>query len=101
MNLWKPGFDPWSVHVGFAVDRVAMGQVFPRVLWFSHQFHSTGAPFLGKTKKLIIFITGLPNKPVDCGASIQSAAGPFTKKKKQQQMNEFNLLSRDISESLQ
>jgi hypothetical protein len=27
------------------------------------QFHSTGAPLQGKTKKLIFFITGLHNKP--------------------------------------
>jgi hypothetical protein len=31
----RPGFDPGSVHVGFAVDKVALGQVFPRVLRFS------------------------------------------------------------------
>jgi hypothetical protein len=31
----SPGFDPGSVHVGFVVDKVAMGQVFPRVLRFS------------------------------------------------------------------
>jgi hypothetical protein len=34
---------------------------------------------------LIIFITGLHNKPQSCGASVVSAAGPFfttTKKKK-------------------
>ena len=32
-------------------------------------------------KRLIIFITGLHNKPQVCGASVVSAAGPFTKKK--------------------
>jgi hypothetical protein len=31
-------------------------------------------------KKLIIFITGLHNKPQGCGASVASAAGPFTTK---------------------
>ena len=31
----KPGFDPRSVHVRFVVDKVALGQVFPRVLRFS------------------------------------------------------------------
>jgi hypothetical protein len=31
-------------------------------------------------KKKNIFITGLPNKPQGCGASVASAAGPFTKK---------------------
>jgi hypothetical protein len=33
-------------------------------------------------KKLTIFITGLDNKPLGCGASVASAAGPFTRKKK-------------------
>jgi hypothetical protein len=31
----KAGFGFWSVHVGFVVDKVALGQVFLRVLWFS------------------------------------------------------------------
>jgi hypothetical protein len=48
---------------------------------FPCQFHSTGAPLQGKTKKLIIFTTGLHNKPHGCGASVASAAGPFTKKR--------------------
>jgi len=26
---------PWSVHVGFVVNKVALGQVFLQVLWFS------------------------------------------------------------------
>jgi hypothetical protein len=30
---------------------------------------------------LIIFITGLHNKPQGCGASVAAAAGPFTTKK--------------------
>jgi hypothetical protein len=33
-----------------------------------------------KKKKLIIFITGLHNKPQSFGASAASAAGPFTTK---------------------
>ena len=37
--------------------------------------------YTGKRKKLIIFITGLHNKPKGCGASVASAAGPFTTKK--------------------
>jgi hypothetical protein len=44
------------MHVGFVVDKVALGQVFARVLRFSCQFHSTGATLLGKMKKLIIFL---------------------------------------------
>jgi branched-subunit amino acid transport protein len=31
----KPGFTPGLIHVGFVVDRVALGQVFLRVLQFS------------------------------------------------------------------
>jgi hypothetical protein len=31
----RPGFDPGPVHVGFVVDKVALGQGFPRVLRFS------------------------------------------------------------------
>jgi hypothetical protein len=31
----KPGFDPGSVHAEFVVDKVALGQVFLRVLRFS------------------------------------------------------------------
>jgi hypothetical protein len=46
---------------------------------FPCQFYSKGVPLHGKTKKkLIIFITGLHNKPQGCGASVASAAGPFT-----------------------
>jgi hypothetical protein len=60
----RAGFDPVSVHMGFVV-------VSPC------QFHSTGAQLHGKTKNLVIFITGLHNKPQDCSASVASAAGPF------------------------
>jgi hypothetical protein len=55
---------------------------------FPCQFHSTGASLLGKGQKLIIiiftFITGLHNKPHGCSASVASAAGPFTTKKKKE-----------------
>jgi hypothetical protein len=47
---------------------------------FPCQFHSTDAPLLGKIKNLIIFITGLHNKPQGCGAYVASTAGPFTTK---------------------
>ena len=80
----RPGFDSGSVHVGFVVDKVTLGQVFSRSTFvFPCQFHSTGAPLHGKTgeKKLIVFITGLHNKPQDCGASVACAVGPFTTKK--------------------
>jgi hypothetical protein len=67
------------------VDKVALGQVFrTSTLVFACQFHSTGAPLLGKGQKIIIFIIGLHNKPHGCGASVASAAGPFTTKKKEE-----------------
>jgi hypothetical protein len=53
----------------------------PSTSVFSCQFHSIGPPLQGKKKKLIIFITGLHNKPQGCGASVASAAGPLTKTK--------------------
>jgi hypothetical protein len=53
----------------------------PSTSVFPCQFHSTGAPLHRKTKKLIITITGLHNKPQDCGASVATAAGPLTTKK--------------------
>ena len=56
---------------------------------FPCQFHSTGAPLYGKTKKLIIFVTGLHNQPEGCGASVASAAGPFTKKNNNMQQPHF------------
>jgi hypothetical protein len=49
---------------------------------FPCKFKYNGAPLHGKTKKLIIFITGIHNTPQGCGASVQSAAGPFTTKEK-------------------
>jgi hypothetical protein len=63
----------------FVVDKVALGQVFPRVLRFS--LVSIIPPVLHykeKLKKKLIFITGLHNKPKSCGASVASAAGSFT-----------------------
>jgi hypothetical protein len=50
----------------------------PSTSVFPCQFHFTGAPLQGKTKKKII--TGLHNKSQGCGASVASAAGLFTKK---------------------
>jgi hypothetical protein len=76
----RPGFDPRSVHVGFVVDQVALGQDFPRVLRFSPvSFFPPVLHYTEKRKTLIIFITGLHNKPQVCGASVASAAGSFKK----------------------
>jgi hypothetical protein len=68
--------------VEFVVDKVALGQVPPppEDFGFPCRFHSTGTQLHGKNKKKLIFITGLHNKPQGCGATVASAAGPFTKK---------------------
>jgi hypothetical protein len=80
----RPGFDPGSVHVGFVVEKVALGQVFPRVPQFSPV--SIIPPVLlynakAENTSSIIFIVGLHNKLQCCGASVASAAVPFNKKK--------------------
>jgi hypothetical protein len=71
--------------VGFVVDKVALGQVFPRVLrFFPVHFIPPVLQLLGKGQKIIIiviFIIGLHNNPHGCSASVASAAGPFTTKK--------------------
>jgi hypothetical protein len=58
----------------------------PSTSVFPCRFHSTGAPLLGKGQKIIIiiviFIRGLHNRSHGCGASVVSAAGPFTTKRK-------------------
>jgi hypothetical protein len=50
-------------------------------------------------KKLLIFIIGLHKKPLGCGASVASAAGPFTmkerkkeRKRKKQKLKYLHLL---------
>jgi hypothetical protein len=55
---WRPGFEPRSGHVGFMIDKIALGQVFSEVLRlplpFSFhrllQFHhlSSGAGTIGQ-----------------------------------------------------
>jgi hypothetical protein len=52
----------------------------PSTSVFPCQYHSTCAALHGKTKKLIICITGLHNKPQGCSVSVASAAGPLPQK---------------------
>jgi hypothetical protein len=35
LSPWRPRFMPGSVHVEFVMDKLALGQAFLRVLWFS------------------------------------------------------------------
>jgi hypothetical protein len=45
-SLWSPNFDPRPVLVGFVVDKVALGQVFPpRASVFPSHSHSTSAAY--------------------------------------------------------
>jgi hypothetical protein len=54
----------------------------PSTSAFLCQFHYTGTPLHGKNEKSNPFHHRLHNKPQGCGASVASAAGPFTTKKK-------------------
>jgi hypothetical protein len=65
----RPGFDPGSVHVRFVVDRVALEEVFPRVLRFSPvNFIPPVHHYLEKMKNNLSFFSSsssqvLHNKP--------------------------------------
>jgi hypothetical protein len=86
----RPGFYRRSVHVGFVVDKVALGQGFSRELRFSPvNFILLVLHYLETRTKLILFITGLHNKAESCGGSLVSAAGPFTKKVTSLRPNKF------------
>jgi hypothetical protein len=67
--------------MGFVVDKVALGQVFPQVLRFSPvNFIPPVLHYLKKDDKIIIiFTTALHKKPYVCGTSVASAATPFSK----------------------
>jgi hypothetical protein len=72
----RPGFDSGSVHVRFVVDKVALGQVFPEYR----------CSITCKNKKKTAYLSlhlhhSVAQKPQGCGASVASAAGPFSKKK--------------------
>jgi hypothetical protein len=49
----RPDFDSGLVRVGFVVDKVTVGQVFPpSTSVFLYKCHSTGAPLHGKKGKI-------------------------------------------------
>jgi hypothetical protein len=77
----RPGFDLGSIHVGFVVDKVALGQVFFPPEYFGFPL-SVSLHRCSITRNKLIFITGLHSQPQGCGASVASAAGPFTITKK-------------------
>jgi hypothetical protein len=59
----RPAFDLASVHMGFLVDKVTLGQVFPRVIWFTPvSFIPPVLHYTEKRKK--------HKKPQGCDASV-------------------------------
>jgi hypothetical protein len=57
-DLKRAGFEPGSGHVGFMVDKVALGQVFSECLGFPVNLHSTSY------STITIIIWGWYNRPV-------------------------------------
>jgi hypothetical protein len=61
-------------------------RVFPEYFGFPLLISFHRCSITRKRQKIIIiiviFITGLHKKPQDCGASVASAAGPFTTKRR-------------------
>jgi hypothetical protein len=51
---WRPVFDPGSVHVGFVVDKVALGQGFPEYLGLSQSISFRRCSITRKTTIIII-----------------------------------------------
>jgi hypothetical protein len=67
--LRRPGFEPWSGHVGFVVDKAALGQVFLEYFGFPCQsFHTMLHVHLHPS----IFLRGLYNRPVVVASVILS-----------------------------
>jgi hypothetical protein len=68
--------------LGFVVDKVALGEVFPRVLrFFPVNFISPVLHYTEKRKKLIIFITALHNKPSRLRCFCSICCGALHKRK--------------------
>jgi hypothetical protein len=71
--------DPGRVHLGFVVDKVALGQVFPQVLLFFPVSFIPPVHYTEKRKRRqssLLRCCTISLK--SCGASVASAAGHFT-----------------------
>jgi hypothetical protein len=99
----RPGFDPGSFDVRFVVDKVALGQVFLRVVGFplSISFHWCSINCKTWQKKLLIFIIGVAQEALRLRyvRSIYCGALHHAKKKKKKStalhadLREFVLLT--------
>jgi hypothetical protein len=78
----RPGFETGSFHVGFVVDKMVLGQVFSKYFGFplSISFYRCSIE-MEKTEKISSSSQGCTKSQKAVGASVASAAGPFTKKK--------------------
>jgi hypothetical protein len=75
LSPWMPGFTPWSVHVVFVVDKVALGQVFLRVLWFFSlsiipPWLSILTSFGGRTVDVLVSAAQRHSPPIDMNMNI-------------------------------
>jgi hypothetical protein len=82
----RPGFDPGLSMWDFWWTKWHWDRFFPEYFGFplSVSFHRCSITWKSEKKVifLFIFITGLHNKCYGCGASVASAAGPFTTKRR-------------------
>jgi hypothetical protein len=69
ISFWRPGLAPGSVHVKFAEEKVALGQVYLQVLPFSPSitFHWGCTPYI---------ISGMNGRP-DGGRSSETYSHPI------------------------
>jgi hypothetical protein len=65
---------------GICGEQSGIGTFFPEYFGFPMSISFHRCSIIRKNEKLVIFITGLHNKPQGCGASVASAAGHFQKK---------------------
>jgi hypothetical protein len=68
--IGKAGFVPWSVHVGFMVDTVALGQVYLRVLRFSP------VNIIPPSLSVLVYRLGMNNRPIG-GRSSETSSHPI------------------------